>query len=66
MRKMTFKKEVMVNANLFVSKSAKKFVVVRNLEIFLLKFQKFWKNNLDNNAGLGSHQTEPTCERESN
>ena len=65
MRKMTFKK-VMVKANLFVSKSAKKFIV-RNLEIFLLKFQKFWKNNLDNNAGLGSsHQTEPTCERESN
>ena len=60
---MTFKK-VMVNANLFVSESAKKFVV-RNLEIFLLKFQKL-KNNLDNNAGLGSHQTEPTCERESN
>ena len=60
---MTFKK-VMVNANLFVSKSAKKFVV-RNLEIFLLKFQML-KNNLDNNVGLGSHQTEPTCERESN
>jgi len=63
MRKMTFKK-VMVNANLFVSESAKKFVV-RNLEIFLLKFQML-KNNLDNNVGLGSHQTEPTCERESN
>ena len=60
---MTFKK-VMVNANLFVSESAKKFVV-RNLEIFLLKFQML-KNNLDNNVGLGSHQTEPTCERESN
>ena len=60
---MTFKK-VMVNANLFVSESAKNFVV-RNLEIFLLKFQML-KNNLDNNVGLGSHQTEPTCERESN
>ena len=60
---MTFKK-VMVNANLFVSESAKKFVV-RNLEIFLLKFQML-KNNLDNNVGLGSHQTKPTGERESN
>ena len=49
----------MVNANLFVNESAKKFVVSKLGNIFA-ESPKVLKNNFDNQNGLGSHQTEPT------
>ena len=61
---MTFKfKKVIVK--IFGSESAKKFVVTK-LGNISAEIPKVLKNNVHNNVGLGSHQTKPTWERESN